>query len=172
MFITLGPSLRGARATSFRGLASFERALFFSLSGASDVPCACDTIGFVIGSGSGLRAGDAGAVTELRTDFGCGLLVIVGAAVSNEDVVGAERDVDCGLGVSRKAAPATGFIVCSASGLRAGDAGAVTELRSGFDCGLLVIVAAADSNEDVVGAERAVDCSLDVSRKAALATSL
>jgi len=41
----------------------------------------------------------------LRSDFGCGLSDTASAAVSIEDVVGAEREADCGFGVSRKAVP-------------------------------------------------------------------
>jgi hypothetical protein len=46
--------------------------------------------------------GGAGTVTDLISDFGS-----VAAAVSIEDVVGAERKVGCAFGVSRVTVPAT-----------------------------------------------------------------
>jgi len=126
--------------------------------------------GFVVCAVPGLTAGDAGAVTESRLGFACGLL-FMGAIASDEDAAGAERNADCALGVSRTAAPATGFVVCPIPGLAAGDAGAATEPRSGVACGLLVI-AAVDSDEDAAGTERDTDGALGVSREAVLATSL
>src|SRR5665647_78684 len=168
MSITLGAFFRGARMTILGGPESL--APFLLLYRASGVRCASGIISLVVCLCRGLSSGDARAVTELRLGFACGLL-FMGAIASDEDAAGAERNADCALGVSRTAAPATGFVVCPIPGLAAGDAGAAAEPRSGVACGLLVI-AAVDSDEDAAGTERDTDGALGVSREAVLATSL